>query len=111
MRKHNSLPAGDQSPTSQPAPKTVDSAAMPQYRSGGGMTSGGNSGLQHFDSADYLISPKELAEMLDVSPRTIWRWLSCGRIPKPIHIGGARRWWRSEIILCLNSLQAKKGGA
>jgi excisionase family DNA binding protein len=39
-----------------------------------------------------LITAKELARMLQVSTRTVWRLLKAGEIPKPIRIGGMVRW-------------------
>ena len=39
-----------------------------------------------------LLSAKELSEMLSVSKRQIFRLNSCGKIPKPLRIGGSIRW-------------------
>lgn len=51
---------------------------------------------------DCLISCKRLAQMLSVSTRTAWRLLSAGRIPKPLSIGGSKRWRMSDISLFLD---------
>ena len=45
------------------------------------------------------ISAKELAEKLSLSPRTIWRLLSAGKLPKPASIGGSRRFLMSDVNL------------
>ncbi|MEI7923672.1 MAG: helix-turn-helix domain-containing protein [Planctomycetota bacterium] len=44
-----------------------------------------------------LISASELAEMLHISERTLWRLLSAGQIPKPVRIGRSTRWRANEI--------------
>jgi predicted DNA-binding transcriptional regulator AlpA len=43
------------------------------------------------------ISARDLAEMLDVSLRQVWRLNSAGKLPKPIRLGGSVRWNRAEI--------------
>ena len=44
-----------------------------------------------------LLNAKELAKMLSLSKRQIFRLNSCGKIPKPIRIGGSVRWSSIEI--------------
>ena len=44
------------------------------------------------------ISARQLAEMLSVSLRQIWRLNSAGKVPKPIRLGGSVRWDRDEIL-------------
>lgn len=44
------------------------------------------------------ISARELAQMLGVSLRQIWRLKSADRLPKAIKLGGSVRWNRQEII-------------
>ncbi|HEX2272469.1 MAG TPA: helix-turn-helix domain-containing protein [Acidimicrobiales bacterium] len=50
------------------------------------------------DSAqrEYL-TPREAAEMLGVSPKTVVRWAAEGRIPSLVTLGGHRRFKRQEI--------------
>ncbi|MFC1636605.1 helix-turn-helix transcriptional regulator [Planctomycetota bacterium] len=45
------------------------------------------------------ITAKELAKMLSVSPRTIWRLRSAGKLPKPVTFGGSVRWRLLDIRL------------
>ena len=45
------------------------------------------------------ISAKELAEMLSLSPRTIWRLVSAGKLPQMVSIGGSKRFLMSEVSL------------
>jgi excisionase family DNA binding protein len=44
-----------------------------------------------------LISVHDLATILKVSQRTIWRLLSAGKLVKPIRLGGVVRWRYDEI--------------
>ncbi|MFC1765587.1 helix-turn-helix transcriptional regulator [Planctomycetota bacterium] len=44
------------------------------------------------------ISARQLAEMMGVSVRQIWRLNSSGKLPKPIRLGGSVRWNREEIL-------------
>jgi len=49
------------------------------------------------NTASHLLTAKALGQMLALSKRQIFRLNSCGRIPKPIRIGGAVRWSAGEI--------------
>ncbi len=44
------------------------------------------------------IRARNLAEMLVVSVRQIWRLHSAGKLPKPIRLGGSVRWNRQEVM-------------
>ena len=44
-----------------------------------------------------LLSAKELAKMLSLSKRQIFRLNSCGKIPRPLKIGGSVRFKQDEI--------------
>jgi len=44
-----------------------------------------------------LISADELARLLGISTRTIWRRLSGGEIPKPVRLGKSVRWRLADI--------------
>ena len=44
-----------------------------------------------------LLSVKELAKILSLSVRTVWRLRSAGKLPKPLTIGSSVRWIESEI--------------
>jgi len=63
-----------------------------------------------------LISAEELANLLAISERSVWRRLSGGDIPEPVRIGKSVRWRLTEIIawieggcLPLNLDPSKKG--
>ncbi|HBO44981.1 MAG TPA: hypothetical protein DD670_13840 [Planctomycetaceae bacterium] len=44
-----------------------------------------------------LIDTKEVARMLGLSPRTVWRFNDAGRLPKPVKLGTLVRWPRKQI--------------
>ena len=44
-----------------------------------------------------LLSAAEAAEMAGVGKRSWWRYVSSGRAPAPVRLGGAVRWRRSEL--------------
>jgi len=44
-----------------------------------------------------LLSVDQLARLLDVSVRTVWRLRDAGKLPPPLRIGGGVRWRRADI--------------
>jgi excisionase family DNA binding protein len=44
-----------------------------------------------------LITAEQLAGMMQVSTRTLWRLLSAGKLIKPIRLGGNVRWRLDEV--------------
>ena len=44
-----------------------------------------------------LIPVEQVAEMLNLSTRTVWRMLAAGRIPEPVRIGGSVRWRLARV--------------
>ena len=47
--------------------------------------------------ANELISASQLADLLSVSERTLYRLKSIGQLPAPIVLGGSVRWRLTEI--------------
>lgn len=45
-----------------------------------------------------LLTAKEVAGLLKVSMRTIWRLKSAGRLPQSIDLGGSVRWSALEVF-------------
>ena len=45
-----------------------------------------------------LLTAAESAEMAGVAKRSWWRYVSSGRAPAPVRLGGAVRWRRSELV-------------
>jgi excisionase family DNA binding protein len=52
---------------------------------------------QRTETGALLLNAQQLAMILDVSQRTIWRLRDTGRLPRPIRIGGAVRWRRADV--------------
>ncbi|MBN2136311.1 MAG: helix-turn-helix domain-containing protein [Sedimentisphaerales bacterium] len=46
---------------------------------------------------DRLLTAKDVSAMLNLSKRQVFRLHSCGKIPRPIRIGGSVRWAKSTI--------------
>jgi excisionase family DNA binding protein len=46
---------------------------------------------------DSLMTAKQVAEFLQISVRTVRRWVDRGILVKPIRIGGIARWWKSDV--------------
>jgi len=44
-----------------------------------------------------LITVEDVANLMQVSTRTIWRLLSAGKIPTPLRIGKSVRWRTNQI--------------
>lgn len=59
--------------------------------------------LNHATRADssesLLVTADEVAALLGISTRTLWRLCSGGRCPTPLRLGGNTRWRRSEVEL------------
>ncbi len=49
------------------------------------------------DTTPVLLTADEVAAMLNVSERTLWRLLSGGKVPKPVRFGRSTRWRDSEV--------------
>ena len=69
------------------------------------------------DSSIQLLSAKQLGALLVLSKRQVFRLNACGKIPKPILIGGSLRWRQSDIELWQSmdcpdraTFEANKGG-
>lgn len=59
-----------------------------------------------------LVSVAELARRLGVSPRSIWRWTSAGKLPQPLRLSKRTvrwRWADVEAFLATHE-RAKRGG-
>jgi excisionase family DNA binding protein len=47
------------------------------------------------DEGQELLSAKEVASRLSVTSRTVWRWVSQGKLPQPLRLSRACVRWRS----------------
>lgn len=49
------------------------------------------------DLKPLLIPIRDVAKILGISSRSVWRMLSTGQIIRPVRIGGSVRWNREEV--------------
>jgi prophage regulatory protein len=49
------------------------------------------------ETTSFLLTAAEVAAMLGVSERTLWRLLSAGKVPKPVRFGRNTRRRVAEI--------------
>ncbi len=49
-----------------------------------------------------VLSAEQLAELLDISERTLWRLLSSGKLLKPVRFGGNTRWRYADVMKWLD---------
>lgn len=49
------------------------------------------------ENENLLITAKQVADLLQISPRSVWRMRSAGSMPTPIRLGAAVRWRRDQI--------------
>jgi prophage regulatory protein len=47
---------------------------------------------------DHMLTVRQLASLLKLSPRTIWRWLAQGRLPKPVRYSRTCVRWKASSI-------------
>ncbi len=52
---------------------------------------------QHQEATALLLSADRVAELLDISTRTLWRLRATGQLPAPVRIGGSVR-WRMDVV-------------
>lgn len=60
------------------------------------------------DETPFLLSDRDSAEILNISRATLWRRVKDGTLPKPLHIGGLRRWRRDELFAAIEDATARR---
>ena len=50
-----------------------------------------------------LLRVDYVAEFLGISERYVWKLNSSGRLPRPVRLGGATRWVRSELVAWIDA--------
>ncbi len=48
-------------------------------------------------SKALLLKAEEVALMLSVSTRTLWRLVSTKKFPEPVRVGGSTRWRTTDV--------------
>ena len=49
------------------------------------------------NDASALLTVRDVARLLALSERSVWRMSDAGKLPVPVRIGAAVRWRRAEI--------------
>ena len=55
---------------------------------------------------DRLLKMKDIQELLQLSRSGVYTAMRLRGFPQPVKIGGASRWWRSEVFSWMNELSA-----
>lgn len=58
-----------------------------------------------------LLSTAQVANYLDISPRTVLAWVQQGRLPKPLRIGKAPLWEMQELVVKIDAARAHRDEA
>ena len=64
------------------------------------MTTQNDNGSGRAETGCELLRATDVAKLLAVSTRTVWRLRDAGQLPRPVRLGGGRhlvRWRRSDI--------------
>lgn len=57
-----------------------------------------------------LLKVQDVASLLAISVREVWRRSDSGQLPKPLHLGGKiRRWLREEIETIIEKAKRQRG--
>lgn len=68
-----------------------------------------NSFSERIDTGvDPLLAVREVAALLGVSVPTVYRGVAAGTLPRPVKIGAASRWPRSEIRAFIERAKAAR---
>jgi excisionase family DNA binding protein len=58
-------------------------------------------------SPEYLTA-QQVADRLQISVRTVWKWTAQGKLPQPYRVGNVTRWRADEIDPEARAPQTKK---
>jgi predicted DNA-binding transcriptional regulator AlpA len=64
--------------------------------------------MQRTGDLPQLLSVNEVAELLCLSKRSVWRYAATGRLPPPLRLGGVARWNASELRRFVAQLEAAR---
>ncbi|MHB1035740.1 MAG: helix-turn-helix transcriptional regulator [Pirellulales bacterium] len=48
-------------------------------------------------SGNKLLDVQAVANLLGCSPRTVYRFADCGRMPRPVKLGALIRWSKADL--------------
>jgi prophage regulatory protein len=59
---------------------------------------------------EMLLSVKDVAELLSISRRSVWRYVKRGKLPRPLYLSRRLlRWRASDVQRYLDSLPQQNG--
>ena len=50
------------------------------------------------EACDHLLTVEEVADLLKVSKRTVWRWVAQGRVPAPVRYSKTCVRWKASAV-------------
>jgi excisionase family DNA binding protein len=53
--------------------------------------------MNRIPAAEVLLTPREVAELFGVDPKTVTRWAKAGKLTSIRTLGGHRRFRKSEV--------------
>ena len=53
--------------------------------------------MNRLPDAEVLLTPREVAELFGVDPKTVTRWANAGKLTSIRTLGGNRRFRKSEV--------------
>lgn len=56
-----------------------------------------------------MINVREVASILSVSTRSVWRLVAAGELPKPARFGRSARWRLADIEACIEARTEANG--
>ena len=67
-----------------------------------------SSSMNNLTPNDTLISIKDVANRLSLSVRAVYRLIADDSFPPPVKVGGASRWYESDLSDYLNRLKSQR---
>ena len=61
--------------------------------------------MNRLPDAEILLTPREVAELFGVDPKTVTRWAKAGKLTSIRTLGGHRRYRESEVRELLKTTQ------
>lgn len=66
-------------------------------------------GQMNGDRVERLLTLKEVAEILRLSVRTVWRLIDKKDLPQPVRVGRSVRLFLSDVLTYLERLRERRG--
>lgn len=59
--------------------------------------------LDHAARLPHMIDVREVAAILSISTRSVWRLVASRKFPQPIRFGRSARWRLTDVEACIES--------